>query len=85
MNIYKFSFYTIFNVTYPKTALCSHILALTSGVFCCLTEIRPQCYKTFSTQLSMKFTMLMNVKMPTIDGILTFISMINTPSESSET
>ena len=36
-------------------------------------------YKTFScsTQLSMKFIMLINVKMPTID-ILTFISMINT-------
>ena len=31
-----------------------------------------------STQLSMKFIMLINVKMPTIVGILTFISMINT-------
>ena len=35
-----------------------------------------------STQVSMKFIMLMNVKMPTIVGILTFISMINTTSES---
>ena len=35
-----------------------------------------------STQLSMKFIMLMNVKMPTIVGILTFISIINTTSES---
>ena len=34
-----------------------------------------------STQLSMKFILLMNVKMPTIVGILTFISMINTTSE----
>ena len=34
-----------------------------------------------STQLSMKFAMLINVKMPTIVGILTFISMINTTSE----
>ena len=34
-----------------------------------------------STQLSMKFIMLINVKMPTIVGILTFISIINTKSE----
>ena len=31
-----------------------------------------------STQLSTKFILLINVKMPTIVGILTFISMINT-------
>ena len=31
-----------------------------------------------STQLSTKFIVLINVKMPTIVGILTFISMINT-------
>ena len=37
---------------------------------------------SWSTQLSMKFIMLINVKMPTIVGILTFISMINTSSES---
>ena len=30
----------------------------------------------------MKFIMLINVKMPTIVGILTFISMINTTSKS---
>ena len=35
-----------------------------------------------STQLSMKFIFLINVKMPTIVGILTFISMINRTSES---
>ena len=36
-------------------------------------------YKTFlySTQMSMKFILLINVKMPTIVGILTFTSMIN--------
>ena len=34
------------------------------------------------TQLNMKFILLINVKMPTIDGILTFISSINTASES---
>ena len=31
-----------------------------------------------STQLSTKFILLINVKMPTIVGILTFISMVNT-------
>ena len=36
---------------------------------------------TCSTQLSTKFILLINVKMPTIVGILTFISMINTTSE----
>ena len=34
-----------------------------------------------STQLSTKFIMLINDKMPTVVGILTFISMINTTSE----
>ena len=34
-----------------------------------------------STQLSTKFILLINVKMPTIVGILTFLSMINTTSE----
>ena len=34
-----------------------------------------------STELSMKFIMLINVKMPTIVGILMFMSMINTTSE----
>ena len=35
-----------------------------------------------STELSMKFILLINVKMATIVGILTFISWINTTSES---
>ena len=34
-----------------------------------------------STQLSTKFILLIKVKMPTIVGILTFISMINTKSQ----
>ena len=34
-----------------------------------------------STPLRMKFILLINVKMPTIFDILTFISMINTISE----
>ena len=46
-------------------------------------QIRPRGYNTFpcSTQLSQKFILLINVKMPTIVGILTFISTINTTSE----
>ena len=36
---------------------------------------------SYSTQLSTKFILLINVKMPTIVGILTFISMIRTASE----
>ena len=35
---------------------------------------------SYSTQLSIKFILLINVKMTTIVGILTFISMINTAS-----
>ena len=35
-----------------------------------------------STRLSIKMNLLINVKMSTIVGILTFISMINTTSES---
>ena len=35
-----------------------------------------------STELSTKFILLINVKMPTIVGILTFISWINTTSKS---
>ena len=44
---------------------------------------RPQGYKTFlySTQLSTEFILLIIVKMPTIIGILTFISMMNTACE----
>ena len=44
---------------------------------------RPQGYKTFSssTQLSTILFLLINVKMPTIVDILTFISMINTTSK----
>ena len=43
----------------------------------------PEVIKLFpySTQLSTKFILLINVKMPTLVGILTFISMINATSE----
>ena len=48
------------------------------------TPHRPNVIKlcSCSTQLSTKFIMLINVKMPTIIVLLTFISMINTKSES---
>ena len=36
---------------------------------------------SYSTQLSTKFILLINVKMPTIVGILTFLSLIDTASE----
>ena len=37
---------------------------------------------SYSTQLSTKFILLINLKMPTIVGILTFMCRINTTSES---
>ena len=48
-----------------------------------LTRTGPKVIKLFlcSTPLSRKFILLINVKMPTIVGILTFISMINTTFE----
>ena len=46
-------------------------------------ETDPEVIKLFpcSTQLSTKFILLTNVKMPTLVGILTFIRKINTTSE----
>ena len=46
----------------------------------------PKVIKLFScsTQLSMKFFLLINVKMPTIVGILTFMSRKNTILDLSE-
>ena len=43
----------------------------------------PEVIKRFlcSTPMSIKIIMLINVKMPTMVGILTFISMINTAYE----
>ena len=47
------------------------------------SQTRPRGYKTFFMLNSgTKCIMLINVKMPTIIGILTFISIINTTSES---
>ena len=56
----------------------SYYIHITASVKPC-----PEVIKLFSysAQLSTKFILLINVKMPTIVGILTFISMINTTSE----
>ena len=45
----------------------------------CLSDPGPEVIKLFScsTQLGIKFILLINVKMPTIVGILKFISRIN--------
>ena len=58
-------------------------LWMTPDCHCKTSEYSPEVIKLFSysTQPSTKFILLINVKMPTIVGILTFISMINTPSE----
>ena len=63
--------------TLTLSALIKTLVELFYGI------TRPEVIKLFpcSTQLSMKFILLLNVKMPTIVGILTFISMINTTSE----
>ena len=56
-----------------------HLLSL-MRVFAIMFVVSwPQGSKTFScsTQLSMKFILLINVKMPTIVGISTFMSRIN--------
>ena len=49
-------------------------------------NFRAQGYKTFfcSTQLSMTFFLLINIKMPTIVGILTFMSGKSSISGLSE-
>ena len=49
-----------------------------------LNKLDPRLFNFFSclTQLSMKIILLINVKMPTIVGILTFMSRINTTCES---
>ena len=47
--------------------------------FTFISDYKTQGYKTFlcSTQLSTKFFLLINVKMPTIVGIFTFMSRKN--------
>ena len=61
------------------------MMVFTADDLCKESESRsgPEVIKLFSysTQLSTKFILLINVKIPTIVGILIFISMINTTSE----
>ena len=54
------------------------------GQHICLDIPGPEAIKLFlcSTQLNIKFIMLINIKMPTVVGILTFNSLINTTFES---
>ena len=62
--------------TENKRVSCEELEYLSSGIVAW-----PRGYKTFfmlsSAQLRLKFILLINVKMPTIVGILTFISRIN--------
>ena len=61
---------------------CSFELSMKKFFFITLRP-DPEVIKHFSysTQQSMKFILLINDKMPTIVGILTFTSMINTTYE----
>ena len=63
----------------PAKTLWRYIVGYTFGN----SQHNPEVLKFFSrpTQLSTKFILLINVKMPTIVGILTFISMMNTTAE----
>ena len=63
--------------------LTSEILPWDRNSYLSYVFTRPQGYKLFScsTQLSTKFILLINFKMPKLVCILTFISMINTTSE----
>ena len=59
---------------------CSHSSAdMVLSVKACAQSSGPEVIKLFScsAQLRLKFILLINVKMPTIVGILTFISRIN--------
>ena len=47
----------------------------------CRSGLKVIIFFSYSTQLSTKLILLINVKMSTIVGILTFISMMNTTSE----
>ena len=62
---------------------CSHCFFFCIGLLLHYLVPGPEVIKLFScsTQLRMTFILLVNVKMSTIVGILTFISRINIPSE----
>ena len=74
-----------------SSAVCKGLLQLRyfankepTGLLVCSGESYPRGYNTFSMLNSAEheiYILLINVKMPIIVGILTFISMINTTSE----
>ena len=69
-------------ISYRQWATCKQNVQL----FILRKCIGPEVIQLFScsTQLSTRLILLINVKMPTIIGILTFISMINATSESKK-
>ena len=91
-NGYQHSFQVFFNIVFLLKIATSAESAVCVLFFCCFfggiffsftKKTRSRGCKTFSysTQLSTKFILLMNIKMSTIFGILTFISIKNTFSE----
>ena len=73
------AFFCDFFRLYSLCAACWSFLKVKTWLFK-TREPGPEVIKLYScsTQLSTKFILLIKVKMPTIVGILTFISMINT-------
>ena len=85
-HIFLHSIYTPENVAiqFYHEILLTQITVIAKGLGKSLLPLPgPEVIKLFScsTQLSTEFILLINVKMPTIFGILTFISMINTTPE----
>ena len=76
-------YFSVLQVMCKKEAVLRTVSAVLAEYVMVTQTQRPPGYKTFScsTQLNTKFILLINVKMPTI-GILTFLGMINTISES---
>ena len=70
-------------VHFLQQCFCCHVTVNVLFRYVIVAFPGPEVIKLFScsTQLNTKFILLINVKMPTIVGILTFISMINTTSE----
>ena len=69
---------------YVWSLFCDAVLSVLSSFS--VERAGPEVIKLFScsTQRSTKFILLINVKMPTIVGILTFISMISTTPEKNK-
>ena len=69
----------LFNIKVIRFAIRITVMIINTRTELIRKQSRPRGYKTFlcSTQLSMKFFLLINVKMPRIVGIFTFISRKN--------